>query len=116
MTEAKAGEAREADARVELEARLAQAQDLLGRVRRAVADGGLAEVDRLAPLLRGLAQQLGRLPQADRRLRARLLALLDEIGSLIQMLRAEQARLAVRLRAVGAHRRAGTAYRRASRL
>ena len=58
----------------------------------------------------------GRLPEIDRRRRSRLLALLDDVGSLTETLREEQARLAVQLRAAGDHRRAGTAYRRASRL
>jgi hypothetical protein len=99
-----------------LEARVAAAHDLLARVRRALAGGELLELERLAPLLEALASQVGRLPRTDQRLRAHLLALLDEAGRLAETLRQEQARLAVQLRAAGAHRRAGTAYRRASRL
>jgi hypothetical protein len=114
MTEAGGGP--ETEPRAELEARLAAAHDLLERGRRAVAGGELANLDKLAPLLQGLADQFGRLPQIDQRLRGRLLALLDDVGSLTETLRREQARLAVQLRTAGAHRRARTAYRRASRL
>jgi hypothetical protein len=99
-----------------LEACVAAAQDLLGRVRRALAGSEHADLDRLAPLLQALADQLGRLPQADQPLRIRLLALPEETGNLAEMLRKEQASLAVQLRAVGAYRHAGTAYRRTSRL
>jgi hypothetical protein len=115
MTGGKAAGAPEASLTA-LEACVAAAQDLLGRVRRALAGGELADLDRLAPLLRALADQLGRLPQTDQHLRTRLLALLEETGNLAEMLRKEQARLAVQLRAVGAYRHAGTAYRRTSRL
>jgi hypothetical protein len=97
------------------EACVAAAQDLLGRVRRALAGGEHSDLDRLAPLLQALADQLGRLPQTERRLRTGLLALLEETGNLAEMLRKEQASLAVQLRAVGAYRHAGTAYRRTSR-
>ncbi len=116
MTEVNDGGGPGAAARAAFEARLAATQDLLERVRRAVAARQPAELDRLAPLLQGLADQLGGLPEIDPRLRSRLLALLDDVGSLTETLREEQARLAVQLRAAGAYRRAGTAYRRASRL
>ena len=114
MTEAGGGPA--GPARAELEGRLAAIHDLLERARRAVAAGEPPELDRLAPLLQGLADKLGRLPEADQRLRVRLLALLDDVVRLTGMLRNEQARLAGQLRAAGVFRHAGTAYRRASRL
>jgi hypothetical protein len=106
----------EAGAANELEARLAAARDLLERARRALAEGELPALDRLAAVLESLPGELGRLPRADDHLRRRLLALLDETGRLTETLRTEQAGLAARLRAAGAYRRVGAAYRRASRL
>ncbi len=106
----------EAETSPRLEARLAAARDLLARARRALAAGEPAALDRLAPLLEGLPGAIGRLPRADDRLRGHLLALLDEAGTLSEALRREQARLALQLRAAGAYRRVGAAYRRASKL
>jgi hypothetical protein len=97
-------------------ARLAAARDLLERCRRALAQGELPDLDRLAALLEGLGGELGRLSRADDGLRGPLLALLDEAGRLTETLRTEQARLADQLRAAGAYRRAGVAYRRAGKL
>jgi len=114
MTEAKAGGSPEVDQRAE--ARLAAARELLERARRALAAGELPELDRLAALLEGLPGELRRLPGGDARLRGSLLALFDEAGRLTETLREEQARLAVQLHAAGAYRRAGAAYRRASKL
>jgi hypothetical protein len=117
VTEAEAEGAPEPAARAVLEARLTAAQDLLERVRRAALAGGeITDLDRLSALLQALADQLGRISNSDRLPRDRLLALLDDLGGLTEMLRAQQARLGVQLRAAGDHRRVGTAYRRASRL
>jgi hypothetical protein len=101
----------------ELDRGTAAALDLLGRARRALAQGELPELGRLTALLESLRGQLDELPSAaDRRLRQSLLALLDEAGVLAQSLREEQARLARQLRDGGVHRRAGAAYRRAGSL
>jgi hypothetical protein len=101
----------------ELERVTTAALELLGRARRALGRGELAELGRLIALLESLRGVLGRVsPIADRRLRASLLALLDEAGLLTETLRAEQACLARQLRAGGVHRRAGAAYRRAGDL
>jgi hypothetical protein len=98
------------------EAGLEAAIELLERARRAVAQGELPELERLAPLLDGLTRRLGAWSGGNDRRRRRVLALLDEAGALPETLRAEQAQLAVQLRAAGVHRRAGAAYRRASKL
>jgi hypothetical protein len=91
--------------------------DLLGRARRALARADEAELGRLLPLLARLraapeASPAGT-PAPTRRA---VLALLDEAGQLAGQIRQERARLAAELRAAGVHRRAGVAYRRASRL
>lgn len=116
MTEAEAGRSAAPKPGTELEARLAAALDLLQRARRALARADLAALERLAPMLQGLPGELGRWSGTDRRGPGRILALLDEAGALSEALHAERARLEVQLRAAGAYRRAGAAYRRASRL
>jgi hypothetical protein len=116
MTEAVEGAFPGLEAGSDLEARLAAVHDQLERARRLLAEGELSALDRLALLLEGVPGELGRFPRTDERLRGRLLALLDEAGSLTETLRTEQARLAVQLRAAGAYRRVGAAYRRASKL
>lgn len=101
----------------ELEHGMVAALDLLGRARRALAQGELPELGRLTALLESLRDKLEHLPSAaDGRVRQSLLALVDEAGVLVERLREEQARLARQLRAGGVHRRAGAAYRRAGRL
>jgi hypothetical protein len=101
----------------ELDRVMTAALDLLGRARRALGRDELAELGRLAALLERLRGELASLSSdADRRLRASLLALLDETGRLTETLREEQACLARQLRAGGVHRRAGAAYRRAGHL
>ena len=98
------------------EAALEAAIELLERARRAVARDELPELERLAPLLEGLAGRLAAWSGTDQRRRRRVLALLDEAGALSEALRAGQAQVALQLRAAGVHRRAGAAYRRASKL
>ena len=101
----------------ELEQDMAAALDLLGRARRALARGELPELVQLMALLERLRAALGRTSAShDRRLQRALLALLDEAGVVAENLREEHARVACRLREAGVHRRAGTAYRRASKL
>jgi hypothetical protein len=100
-----------------LEAETTALLELLGRARRALAREDEAELARLLPLLAGLDGVPGAAPDRDRPgARRALLALLDEAGRLAAEIRQEQARLAAQLRATGAHRRAGVAYRRASKL
>jgi len=106
-----------AGAPLELEQGMAAALDLLARARRALARGEPPDLGRLMALLGSLRGALERPPAVDdRRLRRALLALLDEAGIVAEHLREEQARVACQLRAAGAHRRAGAAYRRAGRL
>ena len=95
---------------------LGAAIELLERARRAVARGEPPDLERLAPLLDGLPDRLGPWSGTDDRRRRRVLALLDEVGALTEALRAEQAQLAEQLRGASVHRRAGAAYRRASKL
>ena len=64
-----------------------------------------------APLEAEMAALLDLLGRARR-----ALASDDEAGRLAGQIRQEQARLAAQLRAAGVHRRAGVAYRRASKL
>jgi len=91
--------------------------ELLGRARRALARGDEAELGRLLPLLIRLDGAPGAAPDRDRPGASRaLLSLLDEAGQLAAQIRQVQAQLATRLRATGVHRRAGVAYRRASKL
>jgi len=91
--------------------------DLLGRARRALAHDDAAELDRLLPLLAGLRAAPEPSPAgAPAPTRRVLLALLDEAEQLAGQVREARARLAAELRAAGVHRRAGVAYRRASRL
>ena len=106
-----------AGAPLEPEQAIAAALDLLGRTRRALARGDVPELGPLLALLESLRGALERTSAADdgRRRRA-LLALLDDAGAVAEKLREEQARVACRLREAGVHRRAGAAYRRASRL
>jgi hypothetical protein len=101
---------------LELEQDVAAALDLLGRARRALARGELPELDQPMALLESLRAALGRTASHDRRRQRALLALLDEAGVVAEKLREEHARVAGRLREAGVHRRAGSAYRRASRL
>jgi hypothetical protein len=98
------------------EAGLVAAIELLERARRAVARGEPPDLERLARLLEGLPARFGPCSGADHRRRRRVMALLDEAGTLTEALRAEQAQLAIQLRAAGVHRRARAAYRRASKL
>ena len=91
--------------------------ELLGRARRALARGGEGGFGRLLPLLTRLAGAPATAPERDRRgARRALLSLLDDAGQLAAQIRQVQARLATQLRATGVHRRAGVAYRRASKL
>lgn len=106
----------QAGAALELEEGMALALDLLGRARRALAQGELPELGRLVGLLDGLRHGLDGAAPVDGRLVRQILALLDEAGTLASALREEQARVAARLREEGCHRRAGVAYRRAGRL
>ena len=102
---------------LDLEQATVTALDLLARARRTLAQGELVELGRLMTMLEGLRSQLGRLSRADdRRLRRGLLALLDEAGALSEKLARERAHVASQLHEAGDHRRAGAAYRRASRL
>jgi hypothetical protein len=100
-----------------LEQEMAAALELLGRARRALARGELPDPVRLMALLESLRGALGGASAADdRRQPQALLALLDEAGGVAEKLREERARVARQLREAGVHRRAGAAYRRASRL
>jgi hypothetical protein len=101
----------------ELQERMAAAIELLRQVRRLLARGDGIERGRLVAMLEALRSELGaQRATEDRRLRGRLLAVLDEAGALAEELGEEHRRLAAQLRATGVHRRAGVAYRRASRL
>jgi len=100
-----------------LKAEMAALLDLLGRARRALARDDEAEFGRLLPLLAGLDSAPGAAPErGPPGARRAVLALLDEAGQFAGQIRQEQARLAAQLRAAGVHRRAGVAYRRASKL
>lgn len=102
---------------LDLEQATVAALDLLGRARGALAQGELVELGRLMTMLEALRGQLGRLSATDdRHLRRGLLALLDEAGALAEKLARQRAHVAAQLREAGDHRRAGAAYRRASRL
>jgi hypothetical protein len=97
---------------------MADLRDLLGRLRRALAQDDMVELGRLMPLLAGLAAAPGLVQGSGdpAGLRNSVLGLLDEAGQLTGELRDEHGRLAAQLREAGAHRRAGGAYRRAGRL
>jgi hypothetical protein len=99
-------------------AEMADLRDLLGRLRRALAQDDMVELGRLMPLLAGLAAAPGLVQGSGgpAGLRNAVLGLLDEAGQLTGELRDEHGRLAAQLREAGAHRRAGVAYRRAGRL
>jgi hypothetical protein len=103
--------------RPEVARSIAAALESLRQARQALARGDALELGRLVPMLEALRSALGAQPAAgDRRWRGRLLAVLDEAGALAEELGREHRRLAAQLRQAGVHRRAGAAYRRASRL
>ena len=107
---------REAGAAPDPEQGMAAALELLGRARRVLARGELAELGRLMARLDGLRDSLEGIAPPGERPSRQALALLDEAGALAAKLREERARMAAQLREEGCHRRAGVAYRRAGRL
>ena len=78
-------------------------------------DGPDRDIDQVMALLRDLETALSALKPEDARTacRAELIALLDEVGRLHDLLADERAALAGRLDLSGRHRRAGAAYQRA---
>jgi hypothetical protein len=90
---------------------------LVSAARRQLARDELDGLGRLGPVLDQLCAELDASPAPfDGRLRADLLALLDEAQRLTSDLAAARARLGAELRAAAPRRRAGSAYLKASKL
>ena len=90
---------------------------LVSRTRRQLARDELDGLGRLGPLLDETCAALDAFPEPfDERLRADLLALLDEAQRLTAELAAARTRLGAELRAAAPRQRAGSAYLKASKL